>query len=233
MAAHEAGPSREASGSAGRKARTFCAFITMSPPSKENVVTVSYGRARVNFMRPAPGFWCTLAAMKTWVPIVLSTALAASLGLASIASAQPQPPRPRPMPPPPMQPLPPAPPGIGAPLPPNEYQTRLQRDWDARLAQRAAQRRNAAQWESSRAQRELEHRRQLEGVWGAAFLRRPECQPELALDADREARLDRMIDLAQDAHDAASEARARAILAREFARHARAMAALRARWGGQ
>ncbi len=168
--------------------------------------------------------------MKTWVPIVLSTALAASLGLASVASADPFPPHGRPGAPIP-PPLPPN--GIAPPLPPSEYQTRLQRLQDERAAQRLAQRHNEAQWEASRAAREAEHRKQLETLWGATFLRRPECQPELALDADREARLNRMIDLAQDAHDAASEARARAILAREYARHARAMAALRAKWGGQ
>jgi hypothetical protein len=138
-----------------------------------------------------------------------------------------------PQPLPPMQqPLPPNG-AIAPPLSPGEYQTRLQRFQDERLAQRQAQRRDEHAWENSRAQRELEHRRQLEGLWGATFLRRPEVTPELAMDADREARLDRMIDLAQDAHDAASEARARAILAREYARHARAMAALRARWGNQ
>jgi hypothetical protein len=172
--------------------------------------------------------------MKTWVPIFLSTVLAASLGLAQGASAQPLPPRGRPMPPAPMQPMPPQPMppnGIVAPLSPSEYQNRLQRMQDERWALRQQQRRNAAQWEANRAQRELEHRRQLEGLWGAAFIRRPEVTPEMALDADRMARLDRIIDLAIDQHDAASEARARAILAREIARHARAMAALRARWG--
>jgi hypothetical protein len=105
--------------------------------------------------------------------------------------------------------------------------------WDERLAQRAAQRRDMNAWEANRAQRELEHRRQLEQLWGATFIRRPEVQPEMSIDADRMARLDRIIDLAQEQHDAASEARARAILGREFARHARVMAALRARWGGQ
>jgi hypothetical protein len=40
-----------------------------------------------------------------------------------------------------------------------------------------------------------------------------------------------MIALAQDEHDVASEQRARAILAREIARHARAMAELRVQLG--
>jgi hypothetical protein len=180
--------------------------------------------------------------MKTWVPIVSFAALVASVGLAPVANADPfrndrndhNDHQGGPMPGGPMHgPMSQdRPPGAMPPrLEPREYQARLQRFQDDRLAQRQALRHDERGWENSRMQRAEEHRRQLEGLWGPQFLRRPEVTPELAMNADREARLDRMIDLAQDAHDAASEARARAILAREFARHARAMAALRANAG--
>ncbi len=188
--------------------------------------------------------------MKIWAPFALSAALVASLGLAPIASADPprndrndhndhpgndhpgmggpgHGPELRPGERPPGVIDPHGPPRLEA----REYQARLQRFQDDRLLQRQALRRDEHGWENSRAQRELEHRRQLEGLWGPEFLRRPEVRPELAINADREARLERMIDLAQDAHDAASEARARAILAREYARHARAMATLRVNFG--
>ena len=182
--------------------------------------------------------------MKTWAPFVLSAGLAVSLGLAPVANADPPPQRDHrggPMDRPPLsQQRPPGampprfePGGVPPRLEPGEYQNRLQRFQDERFAQRQALRHDERGWESSRAQRELDHRRQLEGLWGPQFLRRPEVRPELEMDAYREARLERIIDLAQDAHDAASEARARAILAREFARHARAMAALRANWNGE
>jgi hypothetical protein len=181
--------------------------------------------------------------MKIWAPMVLTAALVTSIGLAPVANAEPPlrndhndhlgGPGPHGGPPA-LDHRPPGEPPRGEPrLEPREYQARLQRIQDERLSQRQALRRDEHAWENSRAQRELEHRRQLEGVWGPQFLRRPEVRPELAINADREARLERMIDLAQDAHDAASEARARAILAREYARHARAMAALRANWNGE
>jgi len=88
-------------------------------------------------------------------------------------------------------------------------------------------------WESGRAAREEEHRRDLEAVWGAPFLLRPECRAELELHADRVARINRIIDIAEDTHNAALLAHAQRVLAREFARNARVMADLRVRLGVQ
>jgi hypothetical protein len=188
--------------------------------------------------------------MKIWVPLALSVAFAAALVPASTAKADPFPPRPRDEPgrhdpsgarpgdrpgdrPDDRMNHPPGwrDPGMPPILAPNEYQTRLQRFQDERFAQRMAQRHDERAWELSREQRALDHRRQLEGLWGVGFIRRPEVNPEMALNADRCARLDRMIELAQDEHDLASEQRARAILAREIGRHARAMARLRVQFG--
>jgi hypothetical protein len=94
---------------------------------------------------------------------------------------------------------------------------------------RAAARRDEHAWEAQREQRLWEHRRQLEQVWGPAFLTRPECKAELELHAERIARLNRIIDLAEEQHVAALAEHARRVLAREIARDARAMAELRAR----
>ena len=98
-------------------------------------------------------------------------------------------------------------------------------------AERQAQRRNQAAWDAARAQREADHRRLLEETWGPAFYRRIEVRPEIALNADRCARIARIIDIAEDAHDAALVARAQRILARENARHARVMTDLRIHLG--
>ena len=107
-----------------------------------------------------------------------------------------------------------------------------QRILDERLwAEHNAARRNAALWESQRYQRELEHRRALEETWGSAFYHRYEVRPEISLNADRCARIARIIDIAEDAHDAALVARAQRVLARENARHARVMTALRIQLG--
>jgi hypothetical protein len=177
--------------------------------------------------------------MKTWVPLVLSAVFAGSTTLMSVASvahaqppgARPAPPAMRPAPPgAPMAPgMRPAPPG--APLPPGEIANRFNQLQAQRLAERDNLRRNQAQWEAQRNQRLSQHQVQLAGVWGADFLARPECHAELALDAERQAQLDRIIDIAHDTHNAAMLARANAILARENARHVRVMTDLRIKLG--
>jgi hypothetical protein len=118
----------------------------------------------------------------------------------------------------------------GAPV---VYDDRARHEDEIRLANRDAARRNAALWESQRFAREAESRRLLEARWGQEFYYRPECRYEIALDANRTARLERIIDIANDNHDLALAARARNILARENARHAREMIALRIRLGYQ
>ena len=162
--------------------------------------------------------------MKLWSPLTLTAALAATLGFASSAYAQ--------RPPPPGRPLPPG--MVGRPPPPGAGVNfgERQRLIDERLyAERQAQRRNQALWDSQRFQREAEHRRQLEEIWGPAFYHRYEVRPEISLNADRCARIARIIDIAEDAHDAALVARAQRILARENARHARVMTSLRIQLG--
>jgi hypothetical protein len=161
--------------------------------------------------------------MKKWLPLTLFAALATSIGFTPMGYAQPRPgdhpgdhPADRP----------------GA-LAAADYAARLQKVEDGLRAKRAELRRDQKAWDAGRAAREAEHRRQLEGVWGAAFLARPECHAELDLDAERIARINRIIDIAEDTHNAALLAHAQRVLGRELARHARVMAELRARLGIQ
>jgi hypothetical protein len=161
--------------------------------------------------------------MKKWVPLTWFAALAASIGLAPIGYAQPHPgehPGDHPG----------EHPGVVAAA---DYAARLQKMEDERRVKRAEIRRDPKVWDGGRAAREEEHRRQLEGVWGAPFLARPECRAELELHADRVARINRIIDIAEDTHNAALLAHAQRVLAREFARNARVMAELRVRLGVQ
>ena len=118
----------------------------------------------------------------------------------------------------------------GAPV---VYDDRARHEDELRLAQRDAARRNAAVWDAQRYQREVDSRRLLEARWGQDFYYRPECRYEIALDANRTARLERIIEIAEDNHDPALVIRARNILARENARHNREMIALRIRLGYQ
>lgn len=113
------------------------------------------------------------------------------------------------------------------------YAARLQKLDEDRRAQRAQQRKDTHAWETGRAAREQEHQRQLQGVWGPALLSRPECQAELATHADRVARINRIIDIAEDQHNTTLLAHAKTVLNKEIARNARAMAELGARLGVQ
>jgi hypothetical protein len=178
--------------------------------------------------------------MKNEVTLIVSSLLVASMAYAPNGYAQPRPPPPierpvrplppgeRPLPPAPERPLPP-----GVVAPPVPYSVRLQKIYEERRLQRAELRRDARAWEAGRAARELEHRRELESVWGRALLTRPECRAELELHADRMARLNRIIDLAEDQHDPTLLAHARVVLDREIARDARVMGDIRMRLGLQ
>jgi hypothetical protein len=113
-----------------------------------------------------------------------------------------------------------------------DYRAKLVALEDQRRAQRAALRKDVHAWDADRDKRADEHRKALETVWGD-WIHRPECRAELELNADHLARVNRIIDLAEDAHNAALLARARAVRDREIARHARIMQELRVRLGVQ
>lgn len=67
---------------------------------------------------------------------------------------------------------------------------------------------------------------QLEQLWGASNLKRPEVLDELSTHARRVARLERANDVAEQGHDDASKERASKLLAKENRRHAAAMKVL-------
>jgi len=113
-----------------------------------------------------------------------------------------------------------------------DYRAKLQALEDQRRASRASLRKDPKTWDGDRDKRAEEHRKALATVWGD-WIHRPECRAELELNADHLARINRIIDLEEDAHNAALIARARAVQAREIARHARVMQDLRVRLGVQ
>ena len=170
--------------------------------------------------------------MKRWVPLTF-IALAASIGFAPVGHAQPRPgdhPGDRPGDHPGDKPGD-KPGERGGAAAAAEYAAKLQKIEDDRRKQRDDDRKDAKKWDSERDKRADDRRKALEGVWGAPFLGRPEVRSEMELHAERVARIERVIDIAQDTHNAALLAHAQRVLAKEFARNARVMAELRERLG--
>ncbi len=109
-----------------------------------------------------------------------------------------------------------------------EVRIRLQRQQEDEHARRQAERKDERAWDAKREQRALIARNELQSTWGPA-LDRPEARAELALHADRIARLNRILDVAEDKGDGALIARAKGVIQREIARDARVLHAIRAR----
>jgi hypothetical protein len=97
------------------------------------------------------------------------------------------------------------------------------------LALRNAQRRNAAAWAASRQQRALEERREYAATWGDLALR-PDVHAEMVLHAERLARLNRILDIAEDTGNGALAAHCHAVIDREVGRNARVMSEYRMRF---
>jgi hypothetical protein len=174
--------------------------------------------------------------MKRWIPLTFIT-LAASIGFAPLGYAQPRPgdrPGDHPGDKPGDHPgdHPGDKPGEHGPAA-SEFAAKLQKLEDDQRKKRDEERKDAKRWDADRDQRAAERRRQLEGVWGAPFLARPETRAELDVHAERIARIERIIDIAADTHNAALMAHAQRVLAAENQHHARVMAELRIRLGVQ
>jgi len=120
-----------------------------------------------------------------------------------------------------------APPGA-RPIRPEErdnavrYEQRLRQEQDAARARRAALLKDDRRWEAERNARAENHRREIAQQW-VHVADRPAARVELSLHADRMARLNRALDLAE-ASDAALVRRINDLIRRENARHARIMA---------
>jgi hypothetical protein len=85
-------------------------------------------------------------------------------------------------------------------------------------------------WQASRAQRASAHRQQLAMLWGSV-VSTIDGQARLRMHADRMARLNRMLDLAEQKNDSALSAAIDADIASELARHVQAMQTLKAEAG--
>lgn len=175
-----------------------------------------------------------------------------SCGVASIALAQPAPPPPRrpgvvvPPPPPPRAPPPALPRAPEPPTPQGHFDHRDDRHEDGREVarekeqrdkllererqereRRKAERKNEKAWREAREQRARDRRKELQTTWGQDVVNRPEARQELATHADRMARLDRLLDIAEDRGDAAMTAQVQSLIQREVARDALVMQQIR------
>ena len=102
------------------------------------------------------------------------------------------------------------------------YEQHLRQDQDSARARRAALLKDDRRWEAERNARAESHRREIAQQW-VHVADRPAARTELSVHADRMARLNRALDLAE-ASDAALVRRINDLIRRENARHARIMA---------
>jgi hypothetical protein len=93
-------------------------------------------------------------------------------------------------------------------------------------------RKDAAAWAAGRPQRAAEERKEITATWGNLG-NNAEAKAELAAHADRMARLNRVLDLAEDRNEPTVAARAKTLIEREITRNARVMAAIKAKAGAR
>ncbi len=87
-------------------------------------------------------------------------------------------------------------------------------------------------WAAKRAARATEHRQQIAQLWGSV-VGIIDARASLRINADRMARFNRMLDLAEAKGDTALVARLQADITRELVRHVRAMQHVQALSGSQ
>jgi hypothetical protein len=109
---------------------------------------------------------------------------------------------------------------------------RLQELEGARRAARQEGLKDPKAWEANRAQRASAHRQQLAVLWGSV-VGTLDGQARLRMHADRMARLNRMLDLAQQKHDQPLTATINADIASALAHHVQAMQKVKAEAGLQ
>jgi hypothetical protein len=116
---------------------------------------------------------------------------------------------------------PPADPALRARL----HQFEEQRQRDRKLAVK-----DPKVWNDGRPQRAVQRRSEIASTWGSA-VNSPEAQAELKTHADRMARLDRILDIANQKSDTALAARAQTDIQTEVDRDARVMQIIRDKAG--
>ncbi len=107
------------------------------------------------------------------------------------------------------------------------YEEHLRQEQAAARARRMALLKDERRWEAERHIRAEEHRRMIALQW-AHVSERPAARAELSIHADRMARLNRALDLAEASSDTPMIIRINDLIRRENARHARTMAAIQA-----
>jgi hypothetical protein len=168
-----------------------------------------------------------------------------SLTLLATALAAPVWAQPRPLPPRDERPRPAPPAGErgepGRPMPPpnahdahdaevrketaEQVRARMQQREDQERAKREAERKDEQKWKADRSKRADDWRNDMASQWGNT-LDQPEARSELSLHADRMARLNRILDIAQDKKDDALASHAKQVIQREVARDSRVMQGL-------
>jgi hypothetical protein len=164
--------------------------------------------------------------------------LAAALAVPALAQPRPEPPRPRPAPPAGERPAP------ARPTPPanalaahdaavrketaEQVRARMQQREEQARAKREAERKNDAQWKADRSKRAEQWRSDMANQWGKT-LDQPEARSELNTHSDRMARLNRILDIAEDKHDTALAAHCKQVIQKEVARDSKVMQDLRDR----
>ncbi len=113
----------------------------------------------------------------------------------------------------------------------SRYEEHLRQAQDAARARRKDIRKDIRAWNDGRSLRAETHRRDLAQTY-ANLVNIPEARSELATHADRMARLNRILDLAEEKAETTIVNRANELIRRENARSARVIAAIRARTGG-
>jgi hypothetical protein len=118
-------------------------------------------------------------------------------------------------------------PSAAASAKPANPATQLQSMQARRAKHRKEAQANLKAWNDSRPQRAETHRQELLQLWGS-LMQKPEAIAELRLHADRMARLNRALDLAEHRHDKALAAQVKKLTEREVIRDANALNAMKA-----
>ena len=93
-------------------------------------------------------------------------------------------------------------------------------------------RKDAAAWAAGRQRRAAEERKEITATWGSVSTN-AEAKAELTAHAERMARLNRVLDLAEDRSEPTVAARAKTLIEREITRHTNAMTAIKVRVGAR
>jgi hypothetical protein len=107
------------------------------------------------------------------------------------------------------------------------YEEHLRLEQEAARARRLALLRDERRWDEERHIRAEAHRRAIAQEW-VHVSNRPAARAELSIHADRMARLNRALDLAEGSSDTPMISRINELIRRENARHARIMASIQA-----